>query len=288
MVKDSTEKNPPPTKLIIKRHWRWIVGGLVLLLLLGFGIALANYMSLGTTKVPNVVGKTLPIAGEYLKEAKLNPNPVVTYEFNDKIEKDRIIDQEPKAEIQVKTGREIKVVISKGPEYGVFPDVTTGQLSKENAAIQIQNAGFTGKVTYDTKPSSNVPKDAVVAQDPASGSSWPKNSDRIRITISSGPEFYTINMPYVIGKTSTDAKAILEQNKLDVKVENEASGAIPVDVVIRTTPNPGESVQQGTSVTLFVSSGLGPLADDAKAILAQSVSVASKNGKIKTHDNGNQ
>ncbi|HEY8909229.1 MAG TPA: Stk1 family PASTA domain-containing Ser/Thr kinase [Desulfosporosinus sp.] len=280
MIKDSVEKSPPPTKLKNKKRRNWIVGGVILLLLLlGVGLVLANYITLGTTKVPKVLGMTVPVARDYIKGAKLNLNENVTDAYSNTVAKDVIVDQDPKADVTVKVGRPITVVISKGPEMGTFPDVTTGQLSKENAAIQIQNAGFTGKITYDTKSSSDVPKDAVVAQDPAPGASWPKNSDKIRITMSSGPEFHTINMPNVIGKTSTEAKVILVQNNLVVLVETEASVASPVDVVMRTTPNPGESVQQGTEVTMVVSGGLGPLADDAGALLAQTVGAVSKNGK---------
>jgi len=162
--------------------------------------------------------------------------------------------------------------------------VTTGQLSKENAVIQIRNAEFTGKITFDTKPNSDVPKDAVAAQDPAPNISYPKNGD-IRLTMSSGPPFRTINMPNVIGKTSSDAKKILTDNNLVVQVETHDSVTFPVDVVMSTIPNPGESVQQGDVVTMVVSGGLGPIADDAKAILAQAVAVVSKNGKVKIHGN---
>ena len=234
-----------------------------------------KYFTVETTKVPDVLGKTVPVAGDFIKQAKLKLSPDVTYEFSDKVEKDRIVEQDPKAETTVKVDRQINVVVSKGPDMGKFPDVTTGQMSKADAENLIQNKGFTAKITYDSKPNPTVPKDDVSEQDPAVNASWPKNGP-IHLTLSAGPQLITINMPNVIGKTSTDAQKILEgDNKFDVQVETQDSTTFPVDVVISTTPNPGETVQQGDQVTMVVSRGPGPVAAgvDAKAILAQILGV---------------
>jgi serine/threonine-protein kinase len=194
-----------------------------------------------------------------MQQAKLSLDPNVTFEFSDTIEKDRIIEQEPRAETSVKVGRAVKLVVSKGLEVAKFPDVTTGLISKENALNLIFNLGFTGKQTIDTKPSDTVPKGFVIAQDPAPNVTWAK-SGSIKLTISDGALPQTIYMPNVIGKTSTEAKKVLEDNKLVVHIENEDSTTFPKDVVMRTAPKPGDSVQQGAEVTMFVSFGPGPLA----------------------------
>jgi serine/threonine-protein kinase len=223
-------------------------------------LAFQRFITVGSTKVPDVVGKTVPDAGVYMQQAKLSLDPNVTFEFSDTIEKDHIIEQEPKAETSVKVGRAVKLVVSKGPETAKFPDVTTVQMSKENAENLINNAGFdTKKIIYDTKPSNTVAKGFVKEQDPAPNVPWTK-SGRIKLTISDGPQFVTINMPNVIGKTSTEAKKVLEDNKLVVHIETQDSTTSPVDVVMSTSPKPGEAVQQGAEVTMVVSRGPGPLA----------------------------
>ncbi|MDP4127168.1 MAG: Stk1 family PASTA domain-containing Ser/Thr kinase [Bacillota bacterium] len=275
-------KNSPPQGLNQKRK-RLVVGGLVLLFLLLGGTvwALTSYITVGSTKVPNLIGQTVPVAGDYVKQAKLKLNPNVTYEFSDKVEKDRIADQNPKADVVVKVNREIQVVVSKGPDTGKFPDVTTGNLSKVDALNMIQNAGFTGKITTDTKPSDTVPKDYVAEQDPLPNATWPKNGD-VHLTLSSGPQYVTINMPNVIGKTSNDAKTILEQNKLVVLVETQDSTDVLPDVVISTTPNPGEALHQGDQVTMIVSRGPGPVAqgiEQKAAMLAQILGIQPKKSK---------
>lgn len=286
MVKDSLGKNPPPTKLSNTKRLSWIMGGLVLLVLLLVVWMAWSYFKVETTKVPDVLGKTVPIAGDFIKQANLKLSPDVTYEFSDKVEKDRIVDQDPKPEVTVKVDREIKVVVSKGLDMGKFPDVTTGQMSKVDAANLIQNAGFTANITYDTKPNAKVPKDYVSVQDPAPNASWPKNGP-IHLTLSDGPQLIPINMPIVIGKTSADAKKILEDNNLVVHIETQDSNTSPPDVVMSTTPNPGEAVNQGDQVTMVVSRGPGPTANgiDANVTLAQILSAVSKNGKLKPHGN---
>lgn len=249
-----------PVKTEKKKLWKWMVGGLVLLLLLlAGGLALKNFISVGSTKVPEVVGKTVADARLYMNEAKLTLDPIVTSEFSDTIEKDRITNQDPKAGTSVKIGRVIKVTISKGQDMAKFPNVSTGQMTKESAENLIYNAGFTAKITYDTKPSTTVAKDFVMAQSVMANATWAK-SGAIQLTISEGAPLGKINMPIVIGRTSSDAQTMLEQNKLVVHIETQNSTIFPADVVISTTPKPGEAVQQGTEVTMVVSLGSGPIA----------------------------
>jgi len=243
-----------------KKQWKWIALGLALLFLLLGGLALNNYLAVDQTKVPDVVQKTVPEAGTSMKEAKLILDPIVIYDFSDTIEKDHIISQEPKAQISVKIGRAIQITVSKGPETAKFPDITTGQMSKENAEITISNAGFDiKKIVYDTKTNENVPKGAISAQNPAPNATWAK-SGGILLTISDGEQFHQINMPNVIGRTSTEAKKALEENNLVVLIQTLQSGTSPADVVLSTIPNPGETIKQGSEVTMVVSLGPGPIA----------------------------
>ena len=172
------------------------------------------------------------------------------------VEKDQILRQDPDPDTKVKVGKIVSVVLSKGKEVLEFPDVKN--ISKENALYKIQSAGFKGgKDTYDTVHSSTIPAGLVVDQDPAPQASWFKNKD-FKLTISDGPEVITISMPNVLGKTSADAKSLLEQNKLKVILDSQESNVYPKDVVISSKPEPDASVQQWTEVTLVVSGGPGP------------------------------
>lgn len=293
MVKDSPEKNPlektpPSTKRTKKKRLRWIMGGFVLFVILLVTGMVWNYVKVDTVKVPSLLGMTTTVAQDYIKYANLKLDGNVTSVFSDTVAKDLIVAQDPKAGDTVKVGRTITIEVSKGPDVATFPNVTTGQMSKVDAENLIKGLGFTAKITYNTKPSQTVPKDCVSEQDPAPNVSWAK-SGHITLTLSEGPQLSTINMPNVIGRTSADAKKILVDNNLVVQVESELSNTSPTDVVLRTTPNPGEAVQQGDQVMMVVSLGPGPVADgiDAKKILAQTFGPGSvaKHGKAKSHGN---
>ena len=262
-----------------KKRLILMVGAFVLLfILIGGGIWAKNYIAVASTTVPDLIGKTVPVAEDFVIKANLILDPEHLLEFSDEVEKDRIISQDPNPEVSVKEGRTVKVVVSKGPDLGKFPDLKTGQMSKENALYLIQNAEFTATPTIEYMHDTTVPKDHVVDQNPAPYASWPKNGE-IYLTLSSGPQLVPINMPNVIGKSSTEAKRILEdQNKMVLKIETEDSTTIPIDVVISTNPNPGEAVEQGAEVTIVVSRGPGPLAYGIKVLPSDPVAIAQVPG----------
>lgn len=265
MVRDlapvGIKESGPPKKVSNKRRLL-IVGGLALLLVLIGGGLLWNFIFVGTTTVPDLAGKTVPVAEDYIKQAQLSfdPDKDVATQFSDEADKDRIISQDPEAGAKVKVGRTIKIVIGQGVDMGQFPDVKTGNMAKDNAIFLIQNAGFTGDINIVEQTSADVPKNAVIDQNPQPKATWPKDGD-ITLIVSSGPELKPVNMPNVIGKPSAEAEKILvDEYKLVVKVESAGSNMFPKDAVISTTPNPGESVKQGSQVTMVVSSGPGPYA----------------------------
>ena len=257
-----TQKPKPVKKFEEDKRLLWLVGALVLLFfVIGGGIWVKNYLAVDLTIVPDLVGKTVPVAEDYVKarNLSLSPESEHIHEFSDEMEKDRIIEQDPKADLSVREGRTVNIVVSDGPEMEKFPDVKTGQMSKENALYLIQNKGFTATPTIEYKPDANVRKDSVIDQDPDAYEFWPKNGE-IHLTLSEGPQLGPINMPNVIGKTSVEAEKILvDENMMVLKIETEDSTTFPADVVLRTTPKPGIEVQQGSEVTIVVSRGPGPL-----------------------------
>ncbi len=271
------------SKPLRKRKRSIIIIALILLILFSsIFFWIRSYIVVGETSVPDLTGMTLPIAEMFLEKEKLSLDPKTSFEFSDKVEKDQIMRQDPDPNTNVKVGKIVSVVLSKGKELLEFPDVK--KATKENALYKIENAGFKGgKITYDTVHSSSIPAGSVIDQDPAHLASWPKNGD-IKLTISDGPEIINIPMPNVIGKASADAKSLLEQNKLVVVIDMQKSNAYPKDVVISSNPEPNASVKQGTQVTLVVSEGPGPIAKQIKQneILAGLLQLVPNDGK--SHD----
>lgn len=64
-----------------------------------------------------------------------------------------------------------------------------------------------------------------------------------------------IPMPDVIEMDSADAKQTLEESNLEVEEEEVFSDEIENGLVVRTDPNAGRTVKEGSTVTMFVSQG---------------------------------
>jgi hypothetical protein len=95
--------------------------------------------------------------------------------------------------------------------------------------------------------------------------------------------FFTMNAPKALvvpdvrGKTSEDARAMLDRMKLQMRVQaQETSEKVPRDSVVDVDPAPGQQVREGGTVAVILSSGSklvsipdlrGKSPDDARSIL---------------------
>jgi eukaryotic-like serine/threonine-protein kinase len=257
-AKEKEQVEAPSRKKKIP-SWLWITAVVIILAMGGAWFGLSKWLNVGTTEVPPLVGKTVADAGVFAQQFNLKLDPNVAEEFNQEVEKGRIIRTEPAEKSKVKVGREIKLWVSKGPELLKFPNLKTGQLTQEAAVNMLESMGFKGKIKVETNNNSTQPSGTVVGQDPAAGAEWPKNGE-IHLQISGGAPNQSFPMPSVIGKSVPEARGLLEQYKLTVVVDSKDSTDFPADVVMETSPKPGEMVQQGKVVTIIVSRGPGPLA----------------------------
>lgn len=98
-----------------------------------------------------------------------------------------------------------------------------------------------------------IPKDHVLAQEPAPGTKIQKKHT-VRVIVSKGIETTTI--PNVIRKPWQEARRVLRQNSFRVgNVVYARSEEVPVDAVIAQTPEPYSEVSTGERVDLLVSRG---------------------------------
>lgn len=246
-----------------RKRWPWITAVVILLVLGGVWYGFSNWFNVGTVEVPPLVGKTVADAGVFVKQKNLELDPNVVEEYSDTVEKGRITQTQPTEKTKVKAGRAIKLWVSKGPEMLKFPNLKTGQMTQEAAINNLENMGFKGgKITVEIDNNSTQPSGTVIGQDPAAGVDWPRNGN-IRLTISGGAPNQNFALPSVIGKSVPEATALLTQYKLNVVQDSKDSTEFPRDVVMETSPKPGEMVQQGTTVKIIISRGPGPLALDS-------------------------
>ncbi len=211
--------------------------------------------------VPNIVGKDVKEAKNELEKQGLKM-AVSHEEFNEEFEINQVVSQDPKGEMKVKEGREIKVVLSKGVELFSIPSLVG--LNIADAELEIKNQGFVrGKIdkTYDSKYGENI----VISQKPTSGTKSEKNTT-IDLMISQGEPPKRIAMPNLIGKTLDEARSELQKNKLiPSEINKKDSNEYFANIVIEQDVAAGVLVDEETNVVITVSKGPGPVAQ-TKAI----------------------
>ncbi len=131
----------------------------------------------------------------------------------------------------------------------VYMPAVVGKTAEE--AIAILNKSSLG-YEIEKKSSDKVEAGLVISASEVEGTIVKMHS-QILLTVSSGVD--TRIIPNIIGKNVETAQKALEKTDLQVEIKEEASEEMEKDQVIRCDPEVGESVEIGTVVTLYVSTG---------------------------------
>jgi serine/threonine-protein kinase len=175
-------------------------------------------------------------------------------EYNNDVEKGKIISQSVDAGTILKKGDSISVVISKGG-LSTVPAVTG---KKDDEAKQlVESSGLVYQVS-DSVYSDDVKKGDVISQDTAEGSTLEEGST-VSVVVSKGIE--QVEVPDVTGKELDKAKSKLKKSKIDYDKENSElvySDSVDSGYVISQSLDPGKKVDKHTKITLKISKGPEP------------------------------
>ena len=142
---------------------------LAVVLIIG-GLAAAAAMGLlgpHTFAIPNVTGMSRAAAAATLEQDGFVLGDNLTQQYSTQVETGKVISQAPIAGTMAKKGTSVDLVISKGPELVIVPNL----VNKTQAAVAalLQAAGLTGSATSsDYNPS--IPAGSVISQKPGKGS----------------------------------------------------------------------------------------------------------------------
>jgi beta-lactam-binding protein with PASTA domain/predicted Ser/Thr protein kinase len=202
------------------------------------------YSSTGPPKttVPDVTGLSESDALARLQDAKLKGKAVLVHSNE---ESGKVIDQSPTVGASVDQGSVVKLKVSEGPQPIAVPSVV-GE-SFDTADSQLLAAGF---AVARKDVDNGQPKDTVVAQDPAAGSSQVPGT-KITLSVSRGPA--TSAVPDVTSQKQSDAIATLKASGFKVRVEPQDTTDPSQDGIV-LTQNPSGSTQAppGSTVTIVV------------------------------------
>jgi serine/threonine-protein kinase len=225
-----------------RRPWLWAVGLLALA-----AIALGGFLALrpaAQVRTPLVVGQTLDSARSEIEGAGLK---VDVRRRADRAPADIVFDQAPDPAQEVDKGSSIVVFVSNGPGTVKVPDVIG--LTETDARKRIRAAKLRADIQKESSP--KVVSGIVIRTDPGAGRPVDSRSV-VTLVVSSGPE--QVAVPDVTGQTQDDAVARLREAGLSAVVREKPSSE-PVNTVVSQTPGAGQQIDQGSTVTLFVSNG---------------------------------
>lgn len=162
-----------------------------------------------------------------------------------------IVSQEPLPDMIVKTGKTIKVNVSKGMEEGTVPNVIGKTLS--DAVFLLESYGYAkGGVSEEY---SEMPIGVIIRQSPKAGEKV-EDGTSVSMVVSLGEEVYTTTVPNMIGLDVDQAKEALEREGLALgNIDYAPSNTFPMNLVIGQSFSPGDSVDSGTPIDLTISAG---------------------------------
>ena len=253
-LSDSNKKKGPNKKVI----------GIIVAVVAVIAIAAIAAFALGGgsgsgTAVPNVVGKSLDEATQQLNDAGFEVG-TVSNRSDDSVDEGDVISQDPTAGTKREKGSRINLVVSSGSSAVTVPDLSN--MTAEQARSELSSMGLqaqAGTAEY----SDTVDKDRVARQEPAAGSSVPKNSV-VTYYLSLGKQ--GTEVPNVVGSTEGSATTTLSNAGFNVTSETTYSDSVPSGQVISQTPNAGELANDGATVHLVVSAGPDPATQEPEQV----------------------
>ena len=227
---------------------------LILVLVLAGITGLSAYLTLTilttseTIKVPDLAGKDVVAVLAILESRGLKPS-LKGSEFSVAIPKGAVIYQDPAPGEEIKKGRAVKIVVSKGTQALAMPDITG--ITIQQALLMLEQNGL--------KPASQavshhfqIPSETVIAQVPSPGTEINHN-ENIHLLISAGKHPQAYLMPSLIGLNLNIAMDMLTKMGLQSgEIQSSYVYSKSRNSIIRQEPMAGASITAENIVSLVV------------------------------------
>ncbi|MBN1932448.1 MAG: PASTA domain-containing protein [Desulfobacterales bacterium] len=207
-----------------------------------------------TVVVPKLIEKDVVYVLEVLTDLGLNTK-VGGSEYSSTIPKNHIVYQDPDPGVEIKKGRDVKIIISKGTETILMPDLKG--LSIQQAGIVLEENGLIqGQLTLTYNQAQK--KDDVIAQVPSPGITLQKG-ERVNLLLSLGPRPKTNMLPELEGLTLGDAILLIEKNNLVLgEIKSFYQVKKPKNIIVGQEPLAGYRVLEGSRVNLVINRKYSP------------------------------
>jgi eukaryotic-like serine/threonine-protein kinase len=198
--------------------------------------------------VPDLEGKDIVYALELLTDLELNTK-IEGSEYSSEMPKNNVIFQEPEPGSEIKKGRDIKIIISKGPKSILMPNLENLSLQQARIILE-ENSLCQGQIsgTY----SNRMKKDSVIAQVPSPGTMITRN-ECVNLLMSIGTRPQEYKMPDLKGRFLDSAIPLIENNNLILgKIKSVFYQDKTLNTIVAQEPLSGYFVTEGGAVDLVI------------------------------------
>ena len=195
--------------------------------------------------LPNFVNMTKEEAEKTATDSKLQLE--ISEEFSSDVDAGKVISQDPPYVdgYLVKEESTVKIVISKGENIKIVPDVVGKSQEEADQAIATEEL----KVEVIQEASSKIQAGYVIRQDPEAEEEL-NAGETVKIYVSTGVK--QITMEHVVGEKEDEAKKTLTDLGFEVNIVYEEDTSKDDGIVLKQSLDSGKTVDDGTQVTLTV------------------------------------
>jgi serine/threonine-protein kinase len=234
-------------------HWGKLffsfLGIIIFAIFLGFFIAGSIISHSKKVEIPDVAGQSVVDALDALSLKKLNLQ-IAEKAFDSVIPRDYIVSQYPEPGEEVKEGRIIRVVVSRGIMQTKVPNVENTSL-REAQGILKREGWIVGRIAFVS--SVHAEEGKVISQTPQSDSDVLPDS-KINLLVSAGKKKHYFYMPDLIGRNIEEAKKLIKNLMLvEGEIKEEKTNDWENGTILEQNPQVGYMVSYGDAVDLKIS-----------------------------------
>lgn len=248
---ESSEPAPVPVKEKPKKKKKWpIFVGLALFIAVLSIVAIAA-LTPNKIEIPDVAGLTVEEATDELEALGFVIGEVKEI-HSDTVEKELVIETNPRAGLERKKGDEITLMVSLGNETTEMPDYV-GK-SRDQAVRLINQADF---VDYEIEEQfSDEDEGTVIGQTPEAGDDIIMEETTVKLIVSKGKEQVKVKLQNLKGWNESALNEYAKSANIKINVsKTEHSDTVPAGLVISQSPQANATVNEGSTVNVVISSG---------------------------------
>lgn len=198
--------------------------------------------------VPNIQGKSLPEALQIVSTVDLSLQHDST-EFDETLPAGTVINQQPQSGMRVRSGRSIRVVVSRGGRASFVPDVMGKRLAEAQSVLAAEGIQL-GAINESF--STDQSKGIVLGQHPSSGTVVTRGA-MVDLEVSKGPPPSGLPLaPDFSGKSSDEAAAWATSVGAPYRIKEEPKAIGAAGTVVRQEPPPGQPLLEGQELVLTI------------------------------------